>query len=165
MDINIIFIGIIHFLHIFATVTWIGGMTTNTFVIMPALQSTLSPPEIGKVMAVVMKRFKKIVYISILILFVTGILMNFADDNYGGLMVIENNWSIILLIKHILVLILAGLAFYGFDVLAPKVAKLAAKGPSPEFESLRKKQIGLAKTAFFLGILILLSTGLLAAIK
>lgn len=165
MDLKILFIGLMHFFHIFATVVWIGGMTMNAFAIMPSLQETLTPPEIGKVMGAVMQRFKKMVYGSILILFVTGALLTLVDSNYEGTMVIKSVWSVLLVVKHILVLILAVLAYYAFDILAPKVGKLAAGGPSPELDALKKKQMAMAKLGFLLGMSILLCTGLVTAIK
>ena len=48
------------------------------------------------------------------------------------------------------------LAVYSFEVLAPKVAKLAAKGPSPELLKAQKLQLRLASTGFALGLIILL---------
>ncbi|MFW9809130.1 MAG: hypothetical protein ACFFE6_07095, partial [Candidatus Thorarchaeota archaeon] len=53
---------------------------------------------------------------------------------------------------------------YGFEVLAPKVAKLAAQGPSPELAQLQKIQMNSAKIGFIIALLILLLTGIQTAL-
>ena len=53
------------------------------------------------------------------------------------------------------------LAIYAFEVLAPKVANIAAKGPSPELLRIQKSQMSLAMIGFILGIIILALTAAL----
>jgi hypothetical protein len=53
------------------------------------------------------------------------------------------------------------LAIYAFEILAPKVAKIAAKGPSPELLRIQKSQMSLAAIGFILGIIILALTAAL----
>jgi putative copper export protein len=76
----------------------------------------------------------------------------------------SNLWNQVMLIKHIFVAVLIILAIYAFEVIAPKVSRLAAKGPSPELGNLQKLQLNIALTGFVLGIIILLLTSVAAAI-
>jgi hypothetical protein len=57
-------------------------------------------------------------------------------------------------VKHVLVAVLALVALYSFELLSPKVGRLAAKGPSAELVNLRKRQQKMAAVSFLLGIAI-----------
>jgi uncharacterized membrane protein len=140
-------------------------MSTNLLILLPSMKAVLEPPVMGRLMGTVMKRLRTIVYISIVILGVTGIVMNLLNKNYLGLMNFGNTWSMITLVKHVVTAALVILVIYAFETLAPKISRLAAKGPSPEFAHLQKKQIRLAIAGFILGIIILLLTGIITAIS
>ena len=161
----LVLLSVINWLHLFATAAWIGGMATNILVLLPSARMTLEPPVMGKLMGSVMKRFRVLVYISIVILAVTGVFMTRSNANYAGLLNFNNFWAAISLIKHIVVAILIVLAIYAFEGLGKKVTKLAAKGPSPDLARLQKKQIALASIGFILGLIILLLTGIMTAIS
>ena len=167
MDNVFVFISlsVMNWLHMIATVVWIGGMGTNLLVLMPSMRESLEPPMMGKLMGAVMRRFRRLVYASIFVLGVTGVLMNLLDENYLGLMKLGNLWSQITLIKHIFTAALIILAIYAFEGLGPKVSRLAVKGPSPELARLQRLQIKLATTGLIMGIIILLLTGIATAIS
>ena len=161
VELTTIGLPILNWFHLIATVVWIGAMSTNFLILLPSLNEALGPgPAIGKMMAAIMKRFRPIVYLSIITLTVTGSLMFYLNENYEGLLVFGNTWTIVIALKHVFVASLVILAVYSFEVLAPKVGKLAAKGPSPELAKLQKLQLNLAKSGFALGIIILLFTGI-----
>jgi uncharacterized membrane protein len=152
-------------LHLLATVVWIGGMTTNLLVTLPALGEVLEPPMAGKLMGAIMKRFKPLIYTSMIILVISGLIMSIFNKSYPGLMQLGNLWSIIALIKHLLVALLIIIGIYAFEGLAPKIMKLAAKGPSPEIAALQKLQKKLALGGLGLGVLILLLTSIMSTIS
>lgn len=155
----------VNWLHLIATVVWIGGIFTNSLVLLPSTKEALEPPAIGRLMGVVMKRFRILIYTSMVVLGVTGVLMNLLNENYLGFMRFGNLWSQVTLIKHIFTIALIILAIYAFEGLAPKVSKLAAKGPSPDLSRLQKLQLSLAYTGFVLGIIILFLTSIITAIS
>ena len=152
---------VVNWLHMLAVVAWIGGMTTNMLVLMPTIKATLEPPVAGKLMGAYMKRFRVVIYSCIVILWLTGMLMTNVNDQYGGFMFMSNIWSVATLVKHVLSITLTVLAIYAFEIMAPKVGKLAAQGPSPELAQLQKKQMGLAFFGFIVGILILGATSVM----
>jgi len=145
-------------------VVWFGALTTNAFVLMPSAREALEPPVVGKLMGAVMKRFRVLVYINIVVLIVTGIFMSMRSGYYSGFMKFTNLWSTISSVKHILIIILVVLVIYAFEGLARKVSRLAAKGPSPEFARLQKKQIMFSYIGMVMAIIILILTGILTAI-
>ncbi len=149
-----------NFLHLLATVTWIGGMSTNILVVLPSTREVLEPAVSGRFIGAIMKRFRRIVYGSIITLVLCGVPLTLLNENYVSLGQFDNAWSQVVLVKHLFVTALVLLAVYSFEVLAPKVAKLAAKGPSPELLKAQKLQLRLASTGFVLGLIILLITAI-----
>jgi uncharacterized membrane protein len=56
-----------HFLHLLATVVWIGGIVMILLVILPGARAALeSPPMIGRLMKAITRRFTPMANISIL---------------------------------------------------------------------------------------------------
>ena len=72
----------IDWLHILATITWIGGMFTNFVILRPAMGKALSAADAGKLTGLLMKRFRIVVYVSIVVLGVTGIPLKIINENY-----------------------------------------------------------------------------------
>ena len=122
-------LSVMNWLHLITTVVWIGGIGTNLLILMPSMRESLEPPMMGKLMGAVMKRFRSLVYASIVVLGVTGILMNFLNENYLGLLRFGNLWSQIALIKHIFTAALIFLAVYAFEGLGPKSLQTCCKRP------------------------------------
>lgn len=146
---------VIGWIHLLATVAWIGGMFANFFIYLPAMGSVLDPPVAGKLMGTVMKRYRVLVYLSMSVLLLTGVFLALSGEGSEGYSVLESNRNVILLVKMILFMLMVALAVYAFEVLAPSVARQAAKGPSPELARKQRSQKGLAMAGFILGILIL----------
>ncbi|MFW9974201.1 MAG: hypothetical protein ACFFDQ_02895 [Candidatus Thorarchaeota archaeon] len=157
-----IVLGILNWLHLASTVIWFGGLTTNVLVLMPSLRMTLDPPVIGSFMNTYMKKFRPLVYISMLVIVVTGATITaIINPSYLSL---TSEWAVALLIKHVLVAFAIIASIYSFEVLAPKVAALGAKGPSPELARLQAIQLSAAKIAVIVAMLILLLTGIQTAL-
>lgn len=148
-------IAVINWIHLLAAVAWIGGMFANFFVYLPAVRSVLDPPVIGKLMGTVMKRFKVMIYISMGILLITGMILSFTGEETLGYSALERNRSVLILGKVILYVVMSVLAIIAFESLAPGVARLAQKGPSPKLARKQRTQIRFAVTGFILGIIVL----------
>lgn len=146
---------VINWIHLLAAIAWIGGMFANFFVYLPAMRGVLDPPAAGKLMGSVMKRFRMLVYISMGVLLITGILLSLSGEESFAYSALERNRSVIILAKVILFIVMAVLAIYAFESLAPRVARLAGKGPSPKLARKQRTQVRLAMTGFILGIIVL----------
>jgi len=151
---------VLNFFHLLATVAWFGALTTNALVLMPSINRSLEPPVAGKLMGVIMKRFRVLVYTSMGVLIVTGIFMSPGIK----FMQFTDLWSIIHSVKHIIIIIVVIFVIYAFEGLGRKVSRLAQKGPSPELAALQKKQITVSKVGMILVIIILILTAILTAI-
>lgn len=158
-------LSVVNWLHLAATVTWIGAMVTNMAVLMPAARETLEPPVMGRLFGAFMKRFRSLVYICIIALFVTGVVMMSLNSNYLGPLDLGNLWTQLLLVKHILIIIMVVMVVYAFEVLAPRVGRVAAAGPSPELAQLQKLQMRVATAGMAVALLVLLFTSIITAIS
>ncbi len=151
---NPLVLTILDFIHQMATIAWIGGMVFNLLAVLPTVSKVLEPAQAGKFMSALMKRVRVIVYVSLLVLFVTGIPMKIASEYYVAIINFDTIWETASFVKHVLVAILALLALYSFELLAPRVGRLASKGSSAELIQLRARQKKLAAASFLLGITI-----------
>jgi hypothetical protein len=87
--------------------------------------------------------------------FVTSIPMKSASEYQMAIIYFDYTWEIVGFIEQVFVGLLALLAVYNFEILAPKAGKLAAKDPSPEMQGLKKKQMMLGAISFLFGIIII----------
>ena len=152
---NISFSVLLKWIHLMATVAWIGGMFTNFFIYIPAIGKTLNAADAGKLMGAAMKRFRVMVYLAMLVFIITGIMMASLHLNSGEVFSSRNQMIAILIFKVPLYVIMVILAILAFEVHAPRVAGLAAEGPSPKLLKAQKSQKILAMAGFVLGVLIL----------
>jgi len=142
-------------IHLIATVAWIGGMFTNFFIYIPSMAKALEPQNAGKLMGAVMKRFRIMVYVSRAVFLVSGILLGSMDLNPDTLVSTRNEVVSILIFKIPLFLLMVILAIIAFEVVAPRAARLAAEGPSARLQKVQRSQKILAVTGFILGLLVL----------
>ena len=146
---------VIDFLHLAATVVWIGGMVFIGAVMTPAI-SVLEGPNQGKVFGVFAKRFTIVAWLCTIILLITGLLKTPPEL----LLSFTGRYDILLAIKHLLFLgmIIGGLIItFG---LAPKMRKLAPKPgepPAKAFVATQARIEMMSKVNLLLGVLVLLS--------
>lgn len=145
---------ILEWIHLLAATAWIGGMLVNIFVYLPGMGKVLEPPVMGKLIAAVMKRFRILVYTSIVLFLVSGMasgmIMGSSESNGEA-----DPISVLFIIKISVFLLMVILAVYAFEFLAPKAAAVGAKGPSPQLARMQRTQKIMAMTGLALGIIIL----------
>lgn len=139
-------------LHLLATVVWIGAMIVLLFVIIPSAKEVLGTDStFKKLIKSTGKRMTFLVNVSIVVLIITGIVLSIsADENSTG-------WSITLMIKHAVVFAMVAIHFCRNKVIAPKLEQMAIKEPPSEsLIKLQKFQMNLVWVVLTLGILVLL---------
>jgi uncharacterized membrane protein len=142
-------------IHLIATVAWIGGMFTNFFIYLPSMAKTLEPQVAGRLMGAVMKRFRVMVYASMAVFLLSGILLGQMDLNPGVSVTARNEVVNILIFKIPLFVLMVILAIVAFEVVAQRAARLAAEGPSPGLKKAQRTQKIMAVIGFLLGLIIL----------
>lgn len=102
MDIDLVYV-LAKFLHDVATVVWIGGLFVMGIVILPSIKKGLPKgAETKHFKKILQDRMRKIIYISILVLFLTGLPLARNSGQFLGLISLGNEYSTLTTIKHIL---------------------------------------------------------------
>ena len=145
------------FFHDLFTVIWMGGLIVTAIGFLPALKKSLGPgPQVKQVMMAFQKRQSAWVYISMIGLIVTGLMMSRKSLEFERLFGFGNPYSVVLSIKHILVILMVGVTLYRTLVLGR-----AQAGMTPEKERLNL-QLLLVNAA--LAVAVLFASGLVAAL-
>ncbi len=162
---DLIVLSAVNWLHLGATVIWLGAMVTNMLVLVPTAKENLEPQVMGRFLGAFMKRFRPLVYISITALTITGVIMMLLNKHYLGALDIGNLWTQLLVVKHLLTVILIIGVIYSFEVLTHRIGWLAAAGPSPQLAQLQKLQARLSVVGLVIAMIVLLLTSIITAIS
>ena len=109
-------------LHMAATVVWIGGLFFQAVVLPPALRYAADP---GQFLEALRRRFQPLAWLSLAVLIVTGLTQMAANPNYEGVLSFANPWSRAILAKHLAVGLMIGIAAFQTWVIQPRLARLA----------------------------------------
>lgn len=144
---------VIKFLHLLATVTWIGGMVYINFVLIPSL-AVINSSERGKLMGTVAKRFGMLSGGSVAVLLVTGLISTPSPLLFN----LHTTWGATLAIKHLVVLSMIIIGLLITFRIAPKLQSLAPlQGEPPTSDHIKvQKQLSLlGQVNMILGVLVL----------
>jgi uncharacterized membrane protein len=98
-------------LHSLATVIFIGYYVLLALIYLPALQDG-KQNVCGATISAISKRGRPWLYGSLLVFAITGVYLMLVDPSYRGVGNFLNPWSILMLIKHVLVLGMVGMGFW-----------------------------------------------------
>jgi uncharacterized membrane protein len=99
-------------LHALGTVLLIGHYLLLSLIYLPIFVKNQADPLSGTILSEISKRSRSWLYGSMLIFAVTGIYLTFVDPNYLGIGNFSNPWTILMLVKHILILAMIGMGFW-----------------------------------------------------
>jgi uncharacterized membrane protein len=156
-----------YWIHMLATVVWLGGMALLALVAWPALrQGTLADNQ----WFAMQKKFAPWANLSLVLLLITGFVQMTNDTNYNGFMVIDSLWAWAMLLKHIAFVGLTLLTVYIQFSLYPAMSRLAILAntrpqlATAEQEKLSRKEWLLLRTNLACAALILLFTAVATAV-
>ena len=141
-----------YWMHLIATVTWIGGIFFILFVAIPSSRQVLGA-EAGKLMGEISKRFTPLANISIALLIITGVVLAVPYKQFSDIRGLMSGWPLDLFLKHVLVFVMVVIHFYRGRILAPKITRASSEADKV---ALQKLSIGLVMVNFALGLLALL---------
>src|SRR5512146_424145 len=108
----------LYWLHLLATVTWIGSLVSISVLILPASRRALKPVDELALLDGIQKRLEPIAWFSVSLLIVTGLFQMSINPHYNGFLSSSGQWSLAILAKHILVaLLIVVSATHTWDVL------------------------------------------------
>jgi uncharacterized membrane protein len=145
-------------LHMAATIVWIGGLFYQAVIVNPALERL--PAERGRLAEDMRRRFQPLAWLSLLVLFGTGLLQMSVNPNYVGLFAFSNPWSRAILTKHIAVGMMFLVAAYQTWVLNPRLSRLALKQEAGASDQVAGEISRLNRVSLAFGILVLGLTAL-----
>jgi len=158
------------FIHILATVIWIGGLLVTVLLVFPEVRRVIDgQPAFYRLLSRLRQRFYPISNLCLAALWVTGLFQMTADPHYDGLLTFDNDWSRIMLLKHVLIVVMmaAGLLLqYG---VAPRLERVSLllereKGDLATWQRLRRSEVRLTVVLSVLGIAVLACSAAATAI-
>jgi len=152
-----IILGLAIFLHDLFTVVWVGGLVVFALTLLPAARKVFgNGPQLRDLMNEILRRHRVWVYISMVGLFLTGIIQARREPAFHGLMRFDTPYSALTALKHVLTFAMIAIALF-------RSLRFAGKAESATPQQ-NKMSMQLIFVNAILGVLVLLLSGLLAAL-
>jgi uncharacterized membrane protein len=157
-------LSIAYWVHMLATVLWIGGLATLSLMVLPAARKVLAPQAYADLLSALQKRLDPLGWFSVIVLLASGMLQMSSNQNYEGFLSIKGLWASSILIKHILfglMVLVSGYLTWGLLPALRRAALRKASGKEPpEIEKLQKREVFLLRLNLILGVFVLLLTAI-----
>jgi len=153
---------IAYWLHLLATVVWIGGLSALAIFVLPAASRSLDQPAFGRLLAAIQKRLEPLSWFCLAVLVGTGMFQMSASPQYQGFLQIDSTWGLAILVKHILFAGMTALSAYLTWGLLPAMRRAVlrqAKDPV-EARRLERRNLALLRLNLILSFIILALTAL-----
>lgn len=148
-------------LHMLATVTWIGSLVAISVLVLPAAARALAPLDHLALIEVIQRRLEPITWFSVSLLVVTGLFQMSVNPHYNGFLSTSGQWALAILTKHVLVATLIAVsAVHTWDALPSLRRALMQKNrlADTDVERLQRREASLLRASLILGLLVLLAT-------
>jgi uncharacterized membrane protein len=153
-------------LHLLATVTWIGSLVSIYVLILPISRHVLKPVDELALLDGIQKRLEPTAWFSVSLLVVTGLFQMSVNPHYNGFLSTSGQWALALLAKHTLVATLVAVsAVHTWDVL-PSMRRLLMRRDKADPDAiarLQRRERALLRASLVLAGLILLATAVMRA--
>jgi uncharacterized membrane protein len=150
-----------YWLHLLATVTWIGSLAALNLLVLPAAQKTLEAESQLRLVTALQKRLEPLAWFCMGVLLATGLFQMSANTHYNGFLDTSAQWSLSIFVKHGLgVAMVVVSAIQTWEVLPNIQRVLLKKGDVNESElaRLNRREKILLRINFALSALILAAT-------
>ncbi|MBC8507460.1 MAG: CopD family protein [Anaerolineales bacterium] len=156
-----------YWLHMLATVIWIGGLAILTLLVIPAARKILDEITYATFLENVQRRLDPLAWFSVVVLLGSGMLQMSANPNYDGFLAVNNPWGWAILVKHIvfgLMVLSSGYVTWGIMPSMRRAAfRQARHQDAPEIASFQKREWLFLRLNLTLGIIVLALTALARA--
>jgi uncharacterized membrane protein len=149
-------------LHLLATVTWVGSLAGVSLLVLPAMQRSLDPETQLVFIEAMQKRLEPIAWFCMSLLLVTGLFQMSVNPHYDGFLSTSTQWSLAILTKHLLGIVMVVVSAIQTWEVIPAIRRAIMKSKknknTEELDVLRRREILLLRMNFGLSTLILLAT-------
>ena len=156
-----------YWLHLFATVAWVGSLAAVALLILPAMQRSLDAENQLVFIEAMQRRLEPIAWFSMSVLLVTGLFQMSVNPHYDGFLSTSTQWSIAILTKHVLaigmVVVSAIQTWEVIPAIRRSIIRSKKSSNLTEVDSLRRRETFLLRLNFGLSLLILLATAVARA--
>jgi len=160
-------IALTFWLHMLATVIWVGSLAAISLLILPSMKRTLDAETQLIFIEAMQKKLEPIAWFSISLLILTGLFQMSINPHYDGFLSISTQWSLAILTKHVLgVIMIVVSAIQTWEVIPAirRAIMLSKKNKNTEeLDSLRRREVVLLRINFGLSVLILGATAVARA--
>ena len=151
-----------YWLHLLATVSWVGSLAAISFLILPAMKRALDPETQLVFIEAMQKRLEPIAWFSMSLLVLTGLFQMSVNPHYDGFLSISTQWSLAILSKHLLGIVMVVVSAIQTWEVIPAIRRAIIRSKksrnAEELDALRHREILLLRMNFGLSVLILLAT-------
>ncbi len=112
-----------YWLHMAATVVWIGGLFFQAAVLHPSLDGSSTNDQALRLLRRVRTRFQPLSWLSLAVLIGTGLTQMSANPNYQGLLGLGNRWAAAIFAKHVAIALMVIAAALQTWVLHPRLER------------------------------------------
>jgi len=157
---------IAYWLHMVATVIWIGSLVAISLIVIPVASKNLPPDNYLIFIQKLQKKLEPVAWFSLILLLATGMIQMSANPNYGGFLAVDNRWSTALFIKHIFFILMTAISAYMTWFLFPGLQRAATirsqsiNNPALEknVDHLAKQEALMLRLNLILGMIVLALT-------
>ncbi len=153
-----------YWLHMLATVAWLGGLAAVSLILIPALDKLADPQARLDILHRAQKRLDPLGWFSLLLLTGTGLVQMSASPAYDGFLSITNRWALAILLKHIVFLGMMGVSVFitwkAMPDLERAILRQSLGKAAQDIPQLMRRNVALIRLNLFLGAIVLIFTAL-----
>ena len=154
-----------YWLHLIATIAWIGGLAAVSLLSLPLAARMADPVEKLQLLHLTQKRLDPVAWFSLVLLVATGLVQMSASAQYEGFLAFGNAWAQAILLKHIVFLGMVPLSAYltwrALPELSRAVLRLSkGRGDPAEVDLLYRRHQRLLRANLVLGLVVLVFTAI-----
>lgn len=146
--------------HMLATVVWLGSLAALALFVFPSMQRNLSATQYARGLVSINRRLDPLGWFCLGILTFTGLLQMDSSPSYQGLLVVANSWSQAMCAKHIVFFGMIAISGYLTWQVAPALQRATISRGGVAQSAVLVRFQRLVVINLLLGLLVLVFTAL-----
>lgn len=155
-------LSLIYWLHMLATVIWIGSLACLSLLVLPAARKQPQDERYAAFLSDLQRRLDPLGWVCLLVLVATGMFQMSANPSYSGFLAIDNRWAVAIFAKHVVFFGMTGVSAYMTWGLLPRLQRAALRQSrgldTPDANRLRQQESLLIRINLVLAMLVLALT-------